>query len=99
MRPLIAWLCLNLGLVGSLIASEETDVENELSALRETLKNIETTWRASRSALTETEQALSRADAAVSRQVTELRTTEQQEAETQTQIDLLMDHKLSLIHI
>ena len=97
MRPLIAWLCLNLSLVGSLIASEETDVENELSALRETLKNIETTWRASRTALTETEQALSRADAAVSRQVTELRTTEQQEAETQTQIDLLMDHKSELI--
>ena len=97
MRPLIAWLCLNLSLVGSLIASEETDVENELSALRETLKNIETTWRASRSALTETEQALSRADAAVSRQVTELRTTEQQEAETQTQIDLLMGHKGELI--
>ena len=96
MRPLIAWLCLNLSLVGSLIASEETDVEKELSALRETLKNIETTWRASRTALTETEMALSKADAAVSRQVTELRRTQQREAETQTQIDLLTGHKSEL---
>ena len=97
MRLLIIWLCLNLCLIGSLTASEETDVENELSALRETLKNIETTWRASRTALSETEQALSRADAAVSRQVAELRRTEQREAETQTQIDLLMGHKSELI--
>ncbi len=97
MRLLIIWLCLNLCLIGSLTASEETDVENELSALRETLKNIETTWRASRTALTETEQALSRADAAVSRQVAELRRTQQREAETQTQIDLLMGHKGELI--
>ena len=88
---------LNLGLIGSLSASEETDVENELSALRETLKNIETTWRASRTALTETELALSKADAAVSRQVTELRRTQQREAETQTQIDLLTGHKSELI--
>ena len=97
MRLLIVWLLLNLGLIGSLSASEETDVENELSALRETLKNIETTWRASRTALTETELALSKADAAVSRQVTELRRTQQREAETQTQIDLLMGHKGELI--
>ena len=97
MRLLIIWLCLNLCLIGSLTASEETDVENELSALRETLKNIETTWRASRTALSKTEQALSRADAAVSRQVAELRRTEQREAETQTQIDLLMGHKGELI--
>ena len=97
MRLLIVWLFLNLGLIGSLSASEETDVENELSALRETLKNIETTWRASRTALTETELALSKADAAVSRQVTELRRTQQREAETQTQIDLLMGHKGELI--
>ena len=97
MRLLIVWLFLNLGLIGSLSASEETDVENELSALRETLKNIETTWRASRTALTETELALSKADAAVSRQVTELRRTQQREAETQTQIDLLMGHKSELI--
>ena len=97
MRLLIIWLCLNLCLIGSLTASEETDVENELSALRETLENIETTWRASRTALTETEQALSKADAAVSRQVAELRRTEQREAETQTQIDLLMGHKGELI--
>ena len=97
MRLLIVWLLLNLGLIGSLSASEEADVENELSALRETLKNIETTWRASRTALTETELALSKADAAVSRQVTELRRTQQREAETQTQIDLLLDHKNELI--
>ena len=97
MRLPIVWLFLNLGLIGSLSASEETDVENELSALRETLKNIETTWRASRTALTETELALSKADAAVSRQVTELRRTQQREAETQTQIDLLMGHKGELI--
>ena len=97
MRLLIIWLCLNLCLIGSLTASEETDVENELSALRETLKNIETTWRASRTALSETEQALSRADAAVSRKVAELRRTQQREAETQTQIDLLMGHKGELI--
>ena len=97
MRLSIVWLLLNLGLIGSLSASEETDVENELSALRETLKNIETTWRASRTALTETELALSKADAAVSRQVTELRRTQQREAETQTQIDLLMGHKGELI--
>ena len=97
MRLSIVWLFLNLGLIGSLSASEETDVENELSALRETLKNIETTWRASRSALTETELALSTADAAVSRQVTELRKTQQREAETQTQIDLLTGHKSELI--
>ena len=97
MRLLIVWLLLNLGLIGSLSASEETDVENELSALRETLKNIETTWRASRTALTETELALSKADAAVSRQVTELRRTQQREAETQTQIDLLLGHKNELI--
>ncbi|MEK9591213.1 MAG: peptidoglycan DD-metalloendopeptidase family protein [Gammaproteobacteria bacterium] len=96
MRLLIVWLSLNLGLIGSLSASEETDVENELSALRETLKNIETTWRASRTALTETELALSKADAAVSRQVTELRRTQQREAETQTQIDLLTGHKSEL---
>ena len=97
MRLSIVWLFLNLGLIGSLSASEETDVENELSALRETLRNIETTWRASRTALTETELALSKADAAVSRQVTELRRTQQREAETQTQIDLLMGHKGELI--
>ena len=97
MRLLIVWLLLNLGLIGSLSASKETDVENELSALRETLKNIETTWRASRTALTETELALSKADAAVSRQVTELRRTQQREAETQTQIDLLLGHKNELI--
>ena len=97
MRLLIVWLLLNLGLIGSLSASEETDVENELSSLRETLKNIETTWRASRTALTETELALSKADAAVSRQVTELRRTQQREAETQTQIDLLTGHKSELI--
>ena len=97
MRLLIIWLCLNLCLIGSLTASEETDVENELSALRETLKNIEPTWRASRTALSETEQALSRADAAVSRKVAELRRTQQREAETQTQIDLLMGHKGELI--
>ena len=97
MRLSIVWFFLNLGLIGSLSASEETDVENELSALRETLKNIETTWRASRTALTETELALSKADAAVSRQVTELRRTQQREAETQTQIDLLMGHKGELI--
>ena len=97
MRLSIVWLFLNLGLIGSLSASEETDVENELSALRETLKNIEKTWRASRTALTETELALSKADAAVSRQVTELRRTQQREAETQTQIDLLMGHKGELI--
>lgn len=97
MRLSIVWLFLNLGLIGSLSASEETDVENELSALRETLKNIETTWRASRTALTETELALSKADAAVSRQVTELRRTQQREAETQTQIDLLLGHKNELI--
>ncbi|MEC8601122.1 MAG: peptidoglycan DD-metalloendopeptidase family protein [Pseudomonadota bacterium] len=97
MRLLIVWLLLNLGLIGSLSASEEADVENELSALRETLKNIETTWRASRTALTETELALSKADAAVSRQVTELRRTQQREAETQTQIDLLLGHKNELI--
>ena len=97
MRLSIVWLFLNLGLIGSLSASEETDVENELSELRETLKNIETTWRASRTALTETELALSKADAAVSRQVTELRRTQQREAETQTQIDLLMGHKGELI--
>lgn len=97
MRLSIVWLFLYLGLIGSLSASEETDVENELSALRETLKNIETTWRASRTALTETELALSKADAAVSRQVTELRRTQQREAETQTQIDLLMGHKGELI--
>ena len=97
MRLSIVWLFLILGLIGSLSASEETDVENELSALRETLKNIETTWRASRTALTETELALSKADAAVSRQVTELRRTQQREAETQTQIDLLMGHKGELI--
>ncbi len=97
MRLSIVWLFLNLGLIGSLSASEETDVENELSALRETLKNIETTWRASRTALTETELALSKADAAVSRQVTELRRTQQREAETQTQIDLLTGHKSELI--
>ncbi len=96
MRLSIVWLFLNLGLIGSLSASEETDVENELSALRETLKNIETTWRASRTALTETELALSKADAAVSRQVTELRRTQQREAETQTQIDLLTGHKSEL---
>ena len=96
MRLSIVWLSLNLGLIGSLSASEETDVENELSALRETLKNIETTWRASRTALTETELALSKADAAVSRQVTELRRTQQREAETQTQIDLLTGHKSEL---
>ena len=47
MRLSIVWLFLYLGLIGSLSASEEADVENELSALRETLKNIETTWRAS----------------------------------------------------
>jgi septal ring factor EnvC (AmiA/AmiB activator) len=97
MRLLIVWLLLNLGLIGSLSASEEADVETELSALRETLKNIETTWRASRAALTETELALSKADAAVSRQVTELRRTQQREAETQTQIDLLLGHKNELI--
>ena len=97
MRLLIVWLLLNLGLIGSLSASEETDVESELSALRETLKNIETTWRASRTALTETELALSKADAAVSRQVTELRRTQQREAQTQTQIDLLLGHKNELI--
>lgn len=97
MRLSIVWLFLNLCLIGSLSASEETDVENELSALRETLRNIETTWRASRTALTETELALSKADAAVSRQVTELRRTQQREAETQTQIDLLMGHKGELI--
>ena len=97
MRLSIVWLFLNLSLIGSLSASEETDVEIELSALRETLKNIETTWRASRTALTETELALSKADAAVSRQVTELRRTQQREAETQTQIDLLMGHKGELI--
>ena len=97
MRLSIVWLFLNLGLIGSLSASEETDVENELSALRETLKNIETTWRASRTALTETELALSKADAAVSRQVTELRRTQQREAETQTQIDLLTGHKSELM--
>ena len=97
MRLSIVWLFLNLGLIGSLSASEEIDVENELSALRETLKNIETTWRASRTALTETELALSKADAAVSRQVTELRRTQKREAETQTQIDLLMGHKGELI--
>ena len=97
MRLSIVWLFLSLGLIGSLSASEEVDVENELSALRETLKNIETTWRASRTALTETELALSKADAAVSRQVTELRRTQQREAETQTQIDLLMGHKGELI--
>ena len=97
MRLLIVWLLLNLGLIGSLSASEETDVENELSSLRETLKNIETAWRASRTALTETELALSKADAAVSRQVTELRRTQQREAETQTQIDLLTGHKSELI--
>ena len=97
MRLSIVWLFLNLGLIGSLSASEETDVENELSALRETLKSIETTWRASRTALTETELALSMADAAVSRQVTELRRTQQREAETQTQIDLLTGHKSELI--
>ena len=97
MRLSIVWLFLNLGLIGSLSASEETDVENELSALRETLRNIETTWRASRTALTETELALSKADAAVSRQVTELRRTQQREAETQTQIDLLTGHKSELI--
>ena len=97
MRLSIVCLFLNLGLIGSLSASEETDVENELSALRETLKNIETTWRASRTALTETELALSKADTAVSRQVTELRRTQQREAETQTQIDLLMGHKGELI--
>ena len=96
MRLSIVWLFLYLGLIGSLSASEETDVENELSALRETLKNIETTWRASRTALTETEMALSKADAAVSRQVTELRRTQQREAETQTQIDLLTGHKSEL---
>ena len=96
MRLSIVWLFLYLGLIGSLSASEETDVENELSALRETLKNIETTWRASRTALTETELALSKADAAVSRQVTELRRTQQREAETQTQIDLLTGHKSEL---
>lgn len=96
MRLSIVWLFLSLGLIGSLSASEETDVENELSALRETLKNIETTWRASRTALTETELALSKADAAVSRQVTELRRTQQREAETQTQIDLLTGHKSEL---
>jgi septal ring factor EnvC (AmiA/AmiB activator) len=96
MRLSLVWLFLNLGLIGSLSASEETDVENELSALRETLKNIETTWRASRTALTETELALSKADAAVSRQVTELRRTQQREAETQTQIDLLTGHKSEL---
>ena len=97
MQLLIVWLLLNLGLIGSLSASEEADVETELSALRETLKNIETTWRASRTALTETELALSKADAAVSRQVTELRRTQQREAETQTQIDLLLGHKNELI--
>ena len=97
MRLSIVWLFLNLSLIGSLSASEETDVEIELSALRETLKNIETTWRASRTALTKTELALSEADAAVSRQVTELRRTQQREAETQTQIDLLMGHKGELI--
>ena len=97
MRLSIVWLFLYLGLIGSLSASEETDVENELSALRETLKNIETTWRASRTALTETELALSKADAAVSRQVTELRRTQQREAETQTQIDLLTGHKSELM--
>ena len=97
MRLLIVWLLLNLGLIDSLSASEEADVETELSALRETLKNIETTWRASRTALTETELALSKADAAVSRQVTELRRTQQREAETQTQIDLLLGHKNELI--
>lgn len=96
MRLSIVWLFLSLGLIGSLSASEEVDVENELSALRETLKNIETTWRASRTALTETELALSKADAAVSRQVTELRRTQQREAETQTQIDLLTGHKSEL---
>jgi septal ring factor EnvC (AmiA/AmiB activator) len=96
MRLSIVWLFLNLSLIGSLSASEETDVEIELSALRETLKNIETTWRASRTALTETELALSEADAAVSRQVTELRRTQQREAETQTQIDLLTGHKSEL---
>ena len=96
MRLSIVWLFLYLGLIGSLSASEEVDVENELSALRETLKNIETTWRASRTALTETELALSKADAAVSRQVTELRRTQQREAETQTQIDLLTGHKSEL---
>ena len=31
MRLLIVWLFLNLGLIGSLTASKETDVENELS--------------------------------------------------------------------
>ena len=97
MRLLIVWLFLNLGLIDSLTASKETDVENELSALRETLRNIETTWRASRTALTETELALSKADAAVSRQVSELRRTQQREAETQTQIELLMGHKSELI--
>ena len=97
MRLSIVWLFLYLGLIGSLSASEETDVENELSALRERLKNIETTWRASRTALTETELALSKADAAVSRQVTELRRTQQREAETQTQIDLLTGHKSELM--
>ena len=97
MRLSIVWLFLNLGLIGSLSASEETDVETELYALRETLKNIETTWRASRTALTETELALSKADAAVSRQVTELRRTQQREAETQTQIDLLTGHKSELM--
>ena len=96
MRLSIVWLFLNLSLIGSLSASEETDVEIELSALRETLKNIETTWRASRTALTKTELALSEADAAVSRQVTELRRTQQREAETQTQIDLLTGHKSEL---
>jgi len=96
MRLSIVWLFLSLGLIGSLSASEEVDVENELSALRETLENIETTWRASRTALTETELALSKADAAVSRQVTELRRTQQREAETQTQIDLLTGHKSEL---
>ena len=96
MRLSIVWLFLNLSLIGSLSASEETDVEIELSALRETLKNIETTWRASRTALTETELALSKADAAVSRQVTELRRTQQREAEAQTQIDLLTGHKNEL---
>ena len=97
MRLSIVWLFLYLGLIGSLSASEETDVETELYALRETLKNIETTWRASRTALTETELALSKADAAVSRQVTELRRTQQREAETQTQIDLLTGHKSELM--
>ena len=97
MQRLIFWLCLNLCLIGSLIASEETDVENELFALREALKNIETTWRGSRTALTETEQALSKADADVSRQITKLRRTQQREAETQTQIDLLIGQKNELI--